>query len=71
MFDYESVGYPAFPTNEGDNFDGMHLRDYFAAKAMPALMSAYWNSDSMIDPTYKSVANNAYHLADAMMEARK
>lgn len=50
---------------------GMTLRDYFAAKAMPALMTDYWNSDTFSDPTWTSVAKDAYLLADAMMKARE
>jgi hypothetical protein len=44
---------------------GMELRDYFAAKAMQALISA--------DPMriYEYVANDAYGYADAMLKARK
>ena len=64
---------PAFPfheTGESGQRTGMTLRDYFAAKAMPALMTDYWNSDSMKDPTYRSVAEAAYCLADEMMRAR-
>lgn len=45
---------------------GMELRDYFAAKAMQALI---WNQD--VDLENKSdVAEVAYAYADVMMEAR-
>ncbi len=59
---------PAFP-NEGFNGwgkpeEGMTLRDYFAAKAMQALVSA----DLMTPHDY--VANDAYSYADAMLKAR-
>jgi hypothetical protein len=44
----------------------MLLRDYFAAKAMQAILS---------DPNYSSpddkLAEASYWIADAMMEARK
>lgn len=42
---------------------GMSLRDYFAAKAMAALIA--------LDCGHKDAANEAYHVADAMIERRK
>lgn len=60
---------PAFP-NEGFNgwgtpFEGMTLRDYFAAKAMQGFQEqwVYDNSDDL--------ACKAYALADAMLKARQ
>jgi hypothetical protein len=58
---------PAFP-NEGGagnlwNDKGMTLRDYFAAKALPFLMSAYEDMDA--------IAGVAYKMADAMLKARE
>ena len=73
---------PAFP-NEGFNgwgepFQGMTLRDYFAAKAMPVAMetlgqdwtkddgnSWYWNSTEI-----EMLAEKSYRLADEMLKAR-
>lgn len=67
----KETGGPAFP-NEGFNgwgepFQGMTLRDYFAAKAMQGMLAengggAFTNDD---------VAEWAYHLADAMLKARE
>jgi len=65
--------------------DGMELRDYFAAKAMPLAFKVWENyhSSDENDATYKTsnfqadgnylelIANTAYQMADAMMEARK
>ena len=51
---------PAFPDGTKD---GMTLRDYFATKAMPYLMSAYVDIDA--------VARVAYKMADAMLKARE
>lgn len=45
--------------------NGMDLRDYFAAKAMQAIIT----SDSYDDGV--DVPELAYAMADAMMEARK
>jgi hypothetical protein len=56
----------AFPTVSGQT--GMDLRDYFAAKAMQAMI-AHPNSDA--GKPVSVYANNAYIIADAMMEARK
>ena len=54
-------GGPAFPT--GTAFQGMTLRDYFAAKAMQSL------TENSTNP--KEIAQAAYIVADAMLEARK
>jgi hypothetical protein len=54
-------GGPAFPT--GTAFQGMTLRDYFAAKAMQGLTANSTNP--------KEIAQAAYIVADAMLEARK
>jgi len=60
---------PAFP-NEGFNGwgepqEGMTLRDYFAAKALQALIRA----DQF--RTHDNVAKDAYGYADAMLKARE
>ena len=65
-----NTGGPAFP-NEGFNgwgepFQGMTLRDYFAAKAMQGLLSGKLTS---IDT--KFIANDCYKMADAMLKARE
>jgi hypothetical protein len=58
----------AFPiaNMEGDEeFLGMDLRDYFAAKAMLGMLTG--NLDGYI---LKDLALDAYDMADAMMKAR-
>ena len=64
------TGGPAFPTDCNKNIlYGMDLRDYFAAKALQALIGVYEpNSDEGCIP---DCAESAYLYADAMMEARK
>ena len=55
----------AFPNNRSE---GMDLRDYFAAKALPILMYAdtkRWEGNHAIH------AEQAYKFADAMMKARE
>lgn len=58
----------AFSNNRSE---GMDLRDYFAAKAMQEIISC---EGDFGDARYSSpfeIAVAAYHMADAMMEARK
>ncbi len=53
---------------------GMTLRDYFAAKAMAALMPVYWETQEEYEAPeslLKCQAEAAYEYADAMLEARK
>ncbi len=69
----KETGGPAFPTDNAHqngpstfHFEGMTLRDYFAAKAMQAILS---------DPNYSNpddkLAASAYYIADAMLKARE
>lgn len=48
------------------NSDEMTLRDYFAAKAMQALL---WSPDAGLE-SKEDVCTAAYEYADEMMEAR-
>ena len=57
----KETGGPAFPTNL---YNGMTLRDYFAAKAMQGKLSGGALG-------YDDIAKHAYKYADAMLEARK
>jgi hypothetical protein len=56
-----------------DQWQGMDLRDYFAAKAMQGMMSdpdhqlGAW--DNYVD-WHKNLTSQAYQIADAMMKAR-
>ena len=59
----------AFPAtgNYTEEFNGMDLRDYFAAKAMQAMMTAgFWNWNKPSED-----ADRCYAQADEMMKARK
>ena len=46
--------------------DGMSLRDYFAAKAMQALIA-----EPSLKATMDEFAHRAYEVADEMMKARE
>lgn len=62
----KQTGGPAFPTTlyeHGGEADGMTLRDYFAAKALPVVMPN--NRAYPMD-----AARAAYEFADAMLKAR-
>lgn len=62
---------PAFPVFDSEHYPqyrGMTLRDYFAAKAMAAMLSI---KDIYENTHEKQVALGAYAQADAMIEARK
>lgn len=63
----------AFPNDE---YFGMTLLDYFAAKAMQGLLSNGWCSDLRNDhygenAGNQTVATDAYMMANAMMKARE
>jgi hypothetical protein len=69
----KDTGGPAFPCTEANyadpkwSFEGMTLRDYFAAKAM----QAFWNDEALHPSvTKQNAAEWAYSMADAMLEAR-
>jgi len=66
----KETGGPAFPCDLAmydqeviDAMQGMTLRDYFAAKAMQALI----DNDSLFSET----PTQAYEIADAMLKARQ
>ena len=58
---------PAFPNPHFHNVPGMSLRDYFAAKALPAIIA-----DEVLKATLlEKVAREAYWYADEMLKARE
>lgn len=62
------VGGPAFPVGFTCTHAGMTLRDYFAARALPAVITAAVQNGHT---DQESIVAEAYELADAMLEARK
>ena len=63
-------GGPAFPGKaySGLPNEGLSLRDYFAAKAMQAHIVG---RGEFADTNKRTIAECAYDMADAMLEARK
>lgn len=68
---------PAFPAiydanrHDPNAFMGMDLRDYFAAKAMQALITSRHNDYERGNYDEDVVALNAYLMADAMLAERE
>ncbi len=65
--DTSGPAFPMFPETAGGHaaaFQGMTLRDYFAAKAMQGMLS-----DTGIKATPDEFAAHAYLMADAMLKA--
>lgn len=66
---------PAFPLDDGTGFaaePGMTLRDYFAAKAMQAIVGAVMAArlNDGIEVAIQ-VSPGSYEIADAMLKARE
>ena len=72
----KETGGPAFPSHPvmgqiSAPCLGMTLRDYFAAKAMQGMIAANGDANGFLEYEEKTVAANAYKLADAMLKARE
>ncbi len=71
-------GGPAFPRPASEAHqhgmhrpqDGMTLRDYFAAKAMQAIVRTVLDNPQ-VPTTEATIAKDAYIFADAMLKARE
>ncbi|WP_285112738.1 hypothetical protein [Leclercia adecarboxylata] len=63
-----------YPEEVSVTTDDMTIRDYFAAKAMAAIVRR-WDGHSFgggpESPQYKELSEDAYHIADAMLRARE
>ena len=76
-----NTGGPAFPAPAGRltpiTDQGMTLRDYFAAKAMQALIGTVFTDQGLIPTVHADVDDDehlslrAYDVADAMLKARQ
>lgn len=58
-----NTGGPAFPAHTISMYEGMTLRDYFAAKAMQGILAG--NSTKVHE-----IAQASYTVADAMLKER-
>jgi hypothetical protein len=70
------TGGPAFPrpfSKDGDteawSQEGLSVRDYFAAQALPAVYAARVTAG--LDILQESLTAEAYEIADAMIEERR
>lgn len=73
--------FPVFPETGGGHaaaFQGMTLRDYFAAKAMQGIFTGsiewsptYKHPDDASLEVFKDIAQDSYAMADAMLKARE
>ena len=63
------TGGPAFPTNDVC-YNGMTLRDYFAAKALQGWLSTYPTEMDISNVNKEFVAKHMYEMADAMLKVR-
>jgi hypothetical protein len=53
-------------------FEGLSLRDYFAAKAMQTLLSSeYTSQHGLHEGWMDALAHESYMVADAMLKARE
>ena len=69
-------GGPEFPVQDAASWQGhgMTLRDYFAAKALPACYADYCKhaeDQGCVENWRMGVALDAYAMADAMLAARE
>lgn len=67
----KSTGGPAFPVDQSALMQGMELRDYFAAKAMQAIISNSDQTSISFDEVGDWVGSYAYEVANSMLKARE
>ena len=72
----KKTGGPAFPCDTATCYQGASLRDYFAAKAMPAVYRDFWDDvragrNGCVPEDWRmGIAIDSYAMADAMLDAR-
>ena len=70
----EQYAFPTTDLHRQENGVGMTLRDYFAAKALPSVLTAYYKhgEEEGFDYMWQvGIAKDAYLIADAMLKARE
>ena len=63
------TGGPAFPTNDVC-YNGMTLRDYFAAKAMQGMLANPKLQEQILKAGQSWIEESAWAVADAMLKTR-
>lgn len=69
----KETGGQAFPHENHLSHRGMTLRDYFAAKAMHAVITDWLNTGDIFqdEEIAEVIARDCYIVADAMLKARE
>ena len=65
------LAFPLVGTHQHVIETGMTLRDYFAAKAMQALLNRTNRYDNLGHMETINVATNSFHMANTILAARK
>lgn len=60
---------PAFPCNSDVDYEGVDIRDYFAAQVAAAMIANPGTTGVVGSESY--IADTAYRVADAMLERRR
>lgn len=69
----KETGGPASPAPYSSHSSGQTLRDHFAGLAMASIVRRYDGHSfggGPGSPQYRELAEDAYHIADAMLDAR-
>lgn len=61
---------PAFPCVSSISYQGISMRDYFAAKALQALIASHPRDTLDTKEARSSYTDEAYEIADAMLRSR-
>ena len=69
--DTSKPAFPCHPGIENPLYDGMTLRDYFAAKAMEGILASNTEHEHEDAHIFDAIAEAAYKQADAMLKARQ
>lgn len=76
----KNTGGPAFPVEKrwavpNERFEGMTLRDYFAAKVLSGYMATSYPAEGLkhvsVEENDAMIAQHCYALADAMLAERE
>lgn len=64
------ISSPAFPCPPGISYQGISMRDYFAAQALQALIASQPRSSADGKLASAAYTDQAYEIADAMLKSR-